>query len=196
MSFGSGGQSSSSTRGLAPDEHAYFSDKSRNLFTDTEGFSREAANDSGGLQYMSTVDQLLPLGRYGLPTSATEGTYQLGRDLFTQASGSRAQRGFSTPNNIEAVVGDAVRMASGQLIPQSIQMALTRAQMAPALRQAAFGYRMTPMQTLSNLLASSGASQGSGSQSSFDGSSLIGPGIAAALAAKTAAVGGTIAVAF
>ena len=174
MGFGGAGynqsrSSQSSSQGLLPEQRQYFSGLAPSEFGFVQGLSRQARKDPGGLQYQNVVDQLLPIGRYGLPTGATEGVYQLGRDLFTGASGARAQRGFNQPENLEGVLGDAVRMASGQLIPQSTQVALQRAQMAPALRQAAFGYGMTPMQTLQQLLAGSGASQGAASSFGFSG---------------------------
>ena len=80
--------------GLTPGVRNYFSGLTPGYFKQAEQFSQQAAADPGGLQYQSTVDQLLPMGKYGLPASADQGVYQLGRDLFTQSSGSRAQRGF------------------------------------------------------------------------------------------------------
>lgn len=150
--------SSESSQGLLPGQRGYFSGLAPDEFSYARKRARQAEADPGGLQYQGVVNQLLPIGKYGLPTGATEGVYQLGRDLFTQASGSRASRGFRSPENLEAVLGDAVRMASGTLIPQSTQVALQRAQMAPALRQAAFGYASNPMQMINSLLSGSAQS--------------------------------------
>jgi len=180
MSYGQ--ESHSQSSGLNPDQRAWFSGQAPSLFRQSQGFSREAANDPGGLEYLNLIDNsLLPTGKYGLPQAATEGVYQLGRDLFANASASRAQRGFGQASNLEGVLGDAIRMASGQLIPISTQVALQRAQMAPALRQARFGYQMTPMQTLRDLLSGSSVGQGSGFK--FDASSLVQP-IAAGLSSS------------
>ena len=172
MSYGSGsyGQQRSdshSTQGLMPMQRQQFSNMTPGEFGYVRKRAREAEADPGGLQYQGVVDKLLPMGPYGLPEGATKGVYQLGRDMFTQASGSRAQRGFRSPANLEAVLGDSLRMASGALIPQSTQVALQRAQMAPALRQAAFGYASSPMQILQSLLAGSGESTGSSSGFGF-----------------------------
>lgn len=165
--------SSSSSQGLTPEYRQYFSAQTPSAYARANAAAQQAQADPGGLAYQNVVNQLLPIGRYGLPTGATEGTYQLGRDLFTQASGSRAKRGFTQPENLEAVLGDAVRMASGQLIPQSTQVALQRAQMAPALQQSALGYGTAPIQTLQQLLAGSGQTQ---QQNSGFGFSAAGAG--------------------
>ncbi len=169
MSFGLGynehESEQQSSSGLFKPQRTYFSNISPKEFGYARGRALEAEQDPGGLQYQSVVDRLLPMGRYGLPAGSEAGVYQLGRDLFSRASGSRAQRGFTNPQNLEAVLGDSLRMASGQLIPQATQVALQRAQMAPALRQAAFGYGTAPLQFLQQLL--SGSSEGTGSSSGF-----------------------------
>ena len=120
---------------------------------------------------MNTVNQLLPMGRFGMSQGADQGISQLGREMFTSASGNRAQRGFNTPYNLEAVLGDSMRMASGQLIPQANEFAMQRAQMAPQLRQAHFGFGSQPMQAMQQLLT--GSSQG-GSESHGFGAKLDG----------------------
>lgn len=173
MGFGSlgynqGSQQSESSQGLMPTQRAWFSRRAPGLFGAFTDLANTGMGDPAGLQYEDTVNRMIPIGRYGLPTSATEGTYQVGRDLFSQASASRAGRGFRSPDNLEAVLGDAVRMASGTLIPLSTQFALQRAQIAPALRSAAFGYGRSPIDVLQNLLAGSGASSSSGSGFGFN----------------------------
>ena len=169
MGFNFGKQSSKqeSSQGLMPGERSYFSGLTPGYFRQFDTRAKQAMGDPGGLEYMNVVDRLLPTGRYGLPVGATEGVHQLGRDLFAQTSGARAARGFRSPDNLEAALGDAIRMASGQLIPLSTQFAMQRAQMAPALRSAAFGYGSAPLETLRNLLASSGASKGTSSGFGF-----------------------------
>ena len=177
MSFGMQGSESQQqqTRGLSPGDRSYFSGLAAPRFANFEKYAEESRQDPGGLQYQSVVDQLLPLGPYGLPTGATAGVQQLGRDVWSNASSSRAQRGFGNDTNLEAVLGDAVRMASGQLIPLSTQVALERAKMAPTLRQAAFNYGKSPIEIINALLASSG--EGTGSSNSFGfGASLPGGG--------------------
>lgn len=156
MSFGSQSASSQQSRGLLGPERAYFSGLTPRLFSDVERTAQAAQDDPGGLEFMPVVNQLLPVGEYGLPPGAVAGAKQLGRDVFGSASANRAMRGGYSPSNLEGVLGDAVRMASPQLIPISTQYALQRAQMAPALRRSAFGYAMTPMEVISNLLAGTG----------------------------------------
>jgi len=95
MGFASGGyQSQESSQqqssGLTPGVRDYFSNITPRHFGYARKRALDAEKDPGGLAYSSVVDQLLPIGKYGLPVGATEGVYQLGRDLFTQASGSRA----------------------------------------------------------------------------------------------------------
>ena len=124
-----------------------------------------AGHDPGGLEYQSIVDRLLPMGRYGQSAGADQGIAQWGRDLFSGASANRAQRGFNSPHSLEGVLGDSIRMAAPQLYQGANQFAMQRAQMMPALRQAAFGYHNTPMQVLQNLIAGSGT--GSGESNSF-----------------------------
>lgn len=180
MSYSQQSGKAKNSQGLMPEQRSYFSGQAPRLFGEAEGFARQAASDPGGLGFLNIIDNsLLPTGKYGLPTAATEGVYQLGRDLFTQASGSRAQRGFNTSANLEGVLGDAVRMASGQLIPMSTQVALERAKMAPQLQQARFGYQMTPMQTLQQLLSGSGQGQSSSSGFGFNAGELVKPAAAA-----------------
>lgn len=173
FNYGEQESASESSQGLLPGQRAHFSGLAPGEFGYARKRARQAEADPGGLQYQGVVNQLLPMGKYGLPASANEGVYQLGRDLFTQASGSRARRGFQSPENLEAVLGDAVRMASGALIPQSTQVALQRAQMMPALRQASFGYASNPMQMINSLLSGSGQSTGSSSGFGFGASGGI-----------------------
>lgn len=171
MGFGSAsyGQSSSQSeqsQGLNPAQRAWFSRQAPGEFGRLQEFAARGAQDPGGLYYGQTVDQMLPIGRYGLPTGATEGVSQLGRDLYGQYSGSRAARGFNAPENLEGVIGDALRMASPQLLPLSTQFALQRAQLAPALRQASFGYGVAPFEAIRNILSGSGS--GSSSANAFN----------------------------
>lgn len=172
MSFGKQSSEQRSSTGLNPGERVWFSNRAPGAYRDVENLSTEAYNDPGGLAYQGVVDQLLPMGRYGQSQGADQGIMQLGREAFTGASGNRAQRGFNTPHSLDGVIGDAMRMASSQLIPQSNAFAMQRAQMAPALRQAAFGYGMTPMQTMQQLLT--GSSQSGGTSSGFQFDSQIG----------------------
>lgn len=158
MGFGVQSGSSKSTQGLIPGAREYFSNRSLPLFGDVEKASADAANDPAGLDFLPALNQLIPLGKYGLPVGAEAGVAQLGRDLFGQASSSRALRGGMTPMDLEGVLGDAIRSASGQLIPLSTQTAMQRAQMLPAFRQASFGYKMTPMDMVNKLLSGSGES--------------------------------------
>ena len=154
MSLGGGGSGSKSNQnsGVHGDERGWFNAISPDQFNSFDSVARQAKNDPGGLDYQGTVDKLLPMGRYGQSQGADNGIMQLGRDLFSSASSNRAQRGFNTPYNLEGVLGDSMRMASSQLIPQANQFAQSRAQMAPALRQASFGYGSAPMQVIQNLL--------------------------------------------
>lgn len=179
MSYGQQSSNSEQSSGLSPYYRNWFSTQTPDEYGYVRKRAREAERDPGGLQFMDTVNQLLPIGKYGLPTGATEGTYQLGRDLMTKYSGTRAMRGFNQPENLEGVLGDAVRMASGQLIPLSTQVAMQRAQMAPALREASFGYASSPMKVIQSLLSSSGQSKSSSSGFGFDVSKLVDPALAA-----------------
>lgn len=167
MSFGMNKSDSESnqSQGLNPGERVWFSDRTPGMFQQFQGRSQEAMNDPGGLQFRHVVDQLLPQGRYGMSLGADQGAMQLGRDIFTGASGNRAQRGFNSPYNLEGVLGDALRMSSSQLIPQANQFAMQRAQFMPQLRQAHFGFGSQPMQMLQQLLT--GSSQGGSSGSGF-----------------------------
>lgn len=172
MSYGQQGSESRESRGLMPAQREYFSGLAPGIFDEARGFSRAAALDPAGLEYLPAVERMLPTGRYGLPSNVDAGVFQLGRDLFSGASGARALRGFGTPASLEGVAGDALRMASGQLAPLMTQYALQRAAITPQLRQMAFGFQMTPSQILSNLLAATGQSQ---SDSSGFGFNLSGP---------------------
>lgn len=167
MSFGMGKQSSkqSQSSGLDRPQRTLFSGWAPAEFGYARSRARAAEADPAGLAYRNVVDQMLPTGPYGLPYGATEGVYQLGRDLMSQYSGTRAQRGFNSPMNLEGVLGDAVRMAAPQLIPLSTNYALQRAQIAPALRQASFGYAQSPFEMLQSIL--SGSSSGKGSSSGW-----------------------------
>lgn len=158
--------------GLMGADRGWFSNISPGRFRQFERFAREAGNDPGGLAYQSTVDKLLPMGKYGLPQGAEGGALQLGRDSFAGASGNRAQRGFNTPYNLEGVMGDAFRMMSGSLLPLTTQTALTRAGMAPQLRQTAFGYKTSPMQVLQNFVA--GSSEGASRSAGYGGGASVG----------------------
>lgn len=162
MSFGGQSSSSDSERGLSFYDRLYFSDKARGEYDHVKTRAREAEADPGGLAFMPTVNALLPVGKYGLHPNTTTGVDQLGRDMFSRASGSRAQRGFNTAYNLEGVTGDAVRMVAPTLIPLQTQYALARAQAAPALRAASFGYAKTPMDIISSLLAGAGRSTSEG----------------------------------
>jgi hypothetical protein len=166
VSFGKQESQSQQSSGLNPGERVAFSNQAQGQFGNLQHAAERAAADPGGLAYRSTIDQLMPTGRYGMSAGADQGISQLGRDLFTQASANRAQRGFNTPYNLEAVLGDSMRMASGQLVPQANQWAMQRAQFAPALRQATFGYELAPMQAFQQLLtgSSQGGSQANGFQ--------------------------------
>ena len=172
MSFGKEDSDSRQSQGLNPGERVWFSDRMPNKFKEFEAFAKRNMNDVGGLQFQNIRDQILPMGRYGMSQGADEGISQLGRDMFTGASGSRAQRGFNTPYNLEAVLGDSMRMASSQLVPAANQFALQRGQMLPALRQAYFGYGSSPFDKWSNLLT--GSSQGGASSNGFNFDSQIG----------------------
>ncbi len=167
MSFGKQDSESRSSQGLNPGERVAMSNQAPGIYNQYRQRADTAMGDPGGLEYQSTVDQLLPMGKYGMAQSADQGAYQLGKDLFTSASGNRAQRGFNTPYNLEGVLGDSMRMASSQLMPQANAFAMQRAQMAPALRQASFGYGSAPMQALQQLLA--GSSQSGSESHSFGG---------------------------
>lgn len=172
MSFGKQESEQRTSTGVNPGERVWFSDRAPGAYNQFKYRAEEAMNDPGGLQFQGVVDQLMPMGRYGMSQGADQGISQLGRDIFTGASGNRAQRGFNTPYNLEAVLGDSMRMASSQLVPQANAFALSRAQMAPALRQAHFGYGSAPMQTLQQIL--SGSSQGGGNSSGFQFDSQAG----------------------
>ena len=172
MSFGKQESEQRQSQGLNPGERVLFSNLAPHTFERFANRAKGAMNDPGGLDFMPTVDRLLPMGRYGMSQGADAGAMQFGRDLFTSASGNRAQRGFNTPYNLEGVTGDALRMASSQLIPQANAFAMQRAQMAPALRQAQFGYGAQPMQMLHGLLT--GSSQGGGQSSGFNFDSQVG----------------------
>lgn len=184
MSFGQQKSSSTQTRGLLSPQHSYFSGLTPDLFTGVEGTSRGARDDPGGLEFMPTVDQLLPVGEYGLPPGAVAGAKQLGRDMFSSASGQRAARGGFSPENLEGVAGDAIRMAAPQLLPYSMQYALQRAAMAPSLRRASFGYAMTPMEVVSNLLAGSGEGRSSSSGFGFSLSDMSPSGVFGGMAQR------------
>jgi len=166
MSFGKEDSDSRQSQGLNPGERVWFSDRMPNKFKEFEAFAKRNMNDVGGLQFQNIRDQILPMGRYGMSQGADEGISQLGRDMFTGASGSRAQRGFNTPYNLEAVLGDSMRMASSQLVPAANQFALQRGQMLPMLRQAYFGYGSSPFDKMSNLLT--GSSQGGSGSNKFN----------------------------
>ena len=168
--YGQSNSESEQSQGLTPAYRNWFSAQAPGEFGRLQGFADQARQDPGGLGYRSVVDQLLPIGRYGLPTGATEGVAQLGRDLYSQYSGSRANRGFRSPDNLEAVLGDALRMASPQLIPLSTQFAMQRAQMAPALQQSAFGYGAAPFDAIRNILASTGSGTSSSNAFNFSAS--------------------------
>lgn len=172
MSFGMQESGSQSNQGLMPEQRYYFGSMMPELFGQARTRADEAYADPGGLAFQPVVDQLLPIGPYGVPTSATEGVKQLGRDLFTGVSGSRAMRGWASPYNLEGVVGDSVRMASGQLVPLATQTAFTRAQMAPALRQAAFNFGVSPFEMVSRAVSGSGQSSSSGSGFMLDASAF------------------------
>lgn len=168
MSFGQQSSESVSRRGLLPEQQYWASSQVPGLFGNVQQASQQAQTDPGGLQFQGAVNQLLPVGPYGVPTGATQGVMQLGQDLWSNASGARAARGGTSPYNLEGVLGDAVRMASPTLIPLATQTAFQRAAMAPQLRQSAFGYAMTPMQVISNLLSGTGESTSSSSGFGFD----------------------------
>jgi hypothetical protein len=182
MSFGGQDSSGTSDRGLSLYDRLYFGDRAKEEFNYVKGHSDAAVRDPAGLAFMPTVDRLLPVGKYGLHPGTEMGVHQLGRDMFGRASGSRAQRGFNTAHNLEGVTGDAIRMSTGTLLPLQTQYALSRAQMAPQLRGLSMGYAKTPMDVISNLLASSGSSQNQSEGVGMDASTLI-PIAAAAIAA-------------
>jgi hypothetical protein len=187
MSFGKQQSEQRQSSGLNPGERVLFSNAAKGQFDRAQGLADEAYRDPGGLAYQGMVNQLLPMGRYGMAQSVDDGISQLGRDLFVGASGNRAQRGFNTPYNLEGVLGDSMRMASSQLVPQANQFAMQRAQFAPQLRQAAFGYGQIPFQNLSQLLT--GSSQGGASSSGFQ-FALPTPGSGAAGGSTGGASGG------
>lgn len=175
FSYGSQKSESQSNQGLPAHWRSYYLDKSIPEFDYLQGRTRGYAQDPGGLRWQGDVDRLLPTGKYGLHPNLEGSTLQLGRDLFSNASSSRAMRGFNTPPSLEAVTGDAIRMASPQLANLQTQYALARAQMAPELQKLSFGYEQTPMQILQNLISGSGASSSSGSGFGFS-ASLYGGG--------------------
>jgi hypothetical protein len=162
MSFGGQASDSSSSRGLNWYERNHFSGLAPAEFGYLQSRARAAADDPGGLSYMNTVNALLPTGEFGLHPSSTMGVRQLGSESWNKASGSRAQRGFRAPTNLEAVLGDSMRMIAPQLIPLQTQYALGRAELAPKLRGLSMGYAATPMQIISSLLSGTGASTSSG----------------------------------
>jgi hypothetical protein len=175
MGFGSAGSSkssSTSSQGLDRKQRGYFSGLTPQYFSRVDQAAQAGQQDPMGLRYQSAVDQALPVGRYGLPTGATEGAMQLGRDLFSQNSGARTLRGFNSPNSIDAVVGDAVRMASPTLIPLSTQFAMDRAKLLPELNQASFGYASAPLDSIKDLLA--GSSNAKSNSFSWNASAGVG----------------------
>lgn len=178
MSFNRQSSNQKSRQGLDEPRAVMFSEMAPERFNQMERYSQEARNDPGGLQYRNTVDQLLPTGRYGMSQGADQGIMQLGRDMFSSASSNRAQRGFKSPHNLEAVLGDSMRMASSQLVPSANAWAMQKAQMAPALRQASFGYSSAPLNAIQNLLSGSGSGSGKSSGFGVDLSSLVGPAAA------------------
>lgn len=169
MSFGmQGGHSSSeSQQGLLPGQRNYFSGLAPTEYGNVKQASTESMADPAGTNFLPFIERLIPSGRYGLPASVDQGMYQLGQDMFSKASASRAARGFNTASNLEGVTGDAIRMVSGQMIPTLTNYALQRAAMAPQLRGAFMGYATTPMQIISNLLSGTGESSASSSNFGF-----------------------------
>lgn len=179
MAFGTQESDSESSQGLMGQERYHFSSMMPGLHAQARARADEAYADPAGLQFGSTVDQMLPMGEYGLPIAATEGVKQLGRNLFAQTSGSRAFQGRVTPYNLEGVVGDAVRMSSPTLLPLSTQFALQRAAIAPALRQASFNFGIAPYEMAQRALSGSGSSTSSGSGLMVNLSDAIKAGAAA-----------------
>ena len=168
MGFGGGstGSSQNQSQGLLPHQRNYFSNLAPGEFTSLKTLSNFGQRDPGGLDFMESVDKVLPIGKYGLSTSATEGVSQLGRDLYSQYSGSRSGRGFNAPENLEGVIGDAVRAAAPQLIPLATNLAMERARLASQFRQSSFGYGSAPFKAIRDILGST--SEGSGGSSGFN----------------------------
>lgn len=172
MSYGQQGSESQQSRGLMPEQRYYFSQQAPGAYKDLKQIGTTAGNDPAGLGFMSDVETLLPTGRYGLPASLDTSIYQLGRDMYGSASSARSLRGYNTPASYDAVVGDALRMASGQLASLATNYALQRASIAPQLRAASFGFYTSPYQYLSNLLAGTGEGSSTSSGFGFDVSAL------------------------
>lgn len=168
--FGYQQSKSKQSSGLNKNQRTYFSNVAPSAYSTIEKQARMGMEDPGGLEFQPVVDQLLPMGQYGGAASADPGLRQWGRDMFTQAAGNRAQRGFNTPYNFEAVAGDAMRMAAPRITDIATNYALQRAQMAPTLRQSSFGYAQAPFENINNILSgsSSGKSDSWGFNSSYD----------------------------
>ena len=181
MSFGmnKSKQRSSQEQGVTRQTRGFLSDRIPTQYETFRTRANQAYADPGGLEFESTVNRLLPQGRYGQSLGADQGISQLGRDTFGFASGNRAQRGFNTPYNLEGVLGDAMRMASGQLVPEANAFALQRAQMMPALRQAQFGYGSSILDMISKLVSGGtgkAASDSFGFQAAMPGAGSGGAG--------------------
>ena len=167
MSFGSqsSDQQQQSQTGLLPEHRTYFSGLTPGLFSNVSQAARLGLEDPAGLDFTTQVDRLLPRGRYGVAPDAEMGVRQLGRDLFSQASAARALRGGYNPEHLESVLGDSIMAMSANIVPLQTQYAMARAQLAPQLRQAAFGFAVTPFQLASNILSQAVESAGTGHSS-------------------------------
>lgn len=171
MGFGSGSyqqSKQSQASGLDKRQRAYFSGLTPQYVSRLDQDAQVGAQDPGGLRFQSDVNRLMPVGPYGLSPGSTEGVYQLGRDLMSKYSGSRAQRGFNSPSSLDAIFGDAIRMAAPQLMPLSESYNLERAKLGQLLGQTQFGYQNATLDAITKLL--SGSSSGSGSSFGFSAS--------------------------
>lgn len=177
MSFGHQSSGSESSQGLFGEQRMQFSQMLPGLYGQARQRADEAYADPGGLQYQGVVDTLLPTGRYGLPTAATEGVAQLGRDTFSRASAARFMRGGGSPYNLEGVLGDSMRMAAPTLLPLSSQFALAKAQMHPALRRAAFDFGIAPFEMANRAVSGSGSSTSSSEGLMMDLNSILKMGV-------------------
>lgn len=173
MSYGQQSSNSQSERGLPGIYRVHFLNESIPEFGYVQNLSHGAAADPSGSRFMTQVDRMLPVGKYGLHPNMDMAVGQIGRDMFSNASASRTLRGFNNANNLEAVTGDAVRMASPVLAPLVSQYALDRANMAPKLQQLSVGYGTTPMNILQNLIGGSGTSSSTSGGFGFDISELL-----------------------
>ena len=177
MGFGGGysesSQESQASKGLMSGDRANLSGQLSEMFPSIRQFGIQQAQDPLGLQYMDAVQRLMPTGPLGMSPAFSSGLNQIAKDLFGSASAARANRGGMAPSNLEGVVGDAIRMAAGQLAPWSTQMELARAGLAPQAAQSAMGFATTPFQLASNAVSGAGESAGSANAFGFNANAKL-----------------------